>query len=359
MLVAPPQLLGMRLDAAIAHGDATGIRSLGRELPSMAWRAAQRTGIETIAALPGMNAHKLDALALVFAHKPPEIVAVHPSWDKSVRYAMRLADGAIVEAVLLPHHGLWSVCLSSQAGCALACRFCATGRMGLQRNLETHEIVGQVTQIQRHASVRVSDLVFMGMGEPLQNEEAVLQSCAVFAEPQGLQISPKRMVISTAGIVPAIDRFAAARHKMKLVFSLGSAVPEKRAQLMPIQSVWSFERFIDSIRGYADTLRGKHVTLEYIAIRNLTLGDDDIDAIRTHLTGFRFILNIIPLNPVDPALEAPTREEVLAWTKKLRPLGFPLKMRRSSGRDQFAACGQLGRTLLSAEHLARIPVLGR
>lgn len=325
----------------------------------MAWRAALLSGVESLSDLPGINARKSAAVAQVFAHRPPEIVTVHPSWDKSVRYALRLADGAIIEAVLIPHHGLWSVCLSSQAGCALACRFCATGRLGLQRNLEIHEIVGQVTQIQRHAGVRVSDLVFMGMGEPLQNEAAVYGACAVFSEPMGLQISPKRMVISTAGIVPAIERYAAAQHKMKLVFSLGSAVPEKRARLMPIQSVWSFERFIESIRTYAATQRGKHVTLEYIAIRNLTLGDDDVEAIRTHLTGFRFILNIIPLNPVDPALEAPTREEVHAWSQKLRPLGFPIKVRRSSGRDQFAACGQLGRSLLADEHLASVPTLGR
>lgn len=356
---APPQLLSLRCDEAQSVGESGGLCALGTTLPVQAWRAAVRSGAPDLESLPGISPHKRAALRHVFTHRPPEITAVHKSWDLSVRYALRLEDGAIIEAVLLPHHGLWTVCLSSQAGCALACRFCATGRLGLKRNLEVHEIVGQVTQIQRHAGVRVSDIVFMGMGEPLQNEDAVLRSCAVLAESQGLQISPKRMVISTAGIVPAIQRFAAARHRMKLVFSLGSAVPEKRAQLMPIQSVWSFERFLDAIREYAATLNGRHVTLEYIAIRNLTLGDDDIEAIRQHLTGFRFILNIIPLNPVDPSLEAPTREEVLDWTRKLRPLGFPLKLRRSSGRDQFAACGQLGRTLLEQSQLAEAPQLGR
>jgi 23S rRNA (adenine2503-C2)-methyltransferase len=155
------------------------------------------------------------------------------------------------------------------------------------------------------------------------------------------------MVISTVGVVPAIRRFAAAGHRMKLVFSLVSAVPEKRAALVPLQAQHSFEDFLDAIRAYAATLRGKHVTLEYLAIRRLTLGDDDVEAIRERLTGFPFILNVIPLNPVDPELEPPTLEEVRAFTEKLRPLGFPVKIRRSSGRDQTAGCGQLGTAMLA------------
>jgi 23S rRNA (adenine2503-C2)-methyltransferase len=350
---------GLTLAAARAHGTANGLSPFGAELIPRAWRQVMREHCPDLASLSEIAPRKRSALAQAFSHTLPEIASTHASWDKSVRYALRLTDGAVVEAVLIPHHGLWSACVSSQAGCGLACQFCATGRMGLQRNLAAHEIVGQVLAIQRHARVRISDLVFMGMGEPLQNEREVLSACDVFAENEGLQIGKRRMVISTAGIVPAIDRFAAAGHKMKLVFSLGSAVPEKRARLMPIQELWSFERLLESIRNYAASLRGKHVTLEYIAIRNLTLGDDDIEAIREHLHGFKFILNIIPLNPVDPSLEAPTREEVLAWSQKLRPLGFPVKIRRSSGRDQFAACGQLGRTLLSEDTLAQAPRMGR
>ncbi len=357
--MAQVPLAGLTLDAARHHGSAAGLDAFGLELVPRAWRQIMRDGAAGLHLLQDINPRKRAALAAVFSHQLPEIASTHASWDKSVRYALRLPDGAIVEAVLIPHHGLWSVCLSSQAGCALACQFCATGRMGLQRNLLAHEITGQVLAIQHHARVRVSDLVFMGMGEPLQNEHEVLAACAVFAENEGMQIGRRRMVISTAGIVPAIDRFAAAGHKMKLVFSLGSAVPEKRAQLMPIQELWPFERLLASIRNYAATLRGRYVTLEYIAIRNLTLGDDDIEAIKKHLTGFKFILNIIPLNPVDPLLEAPTREEVLAWSSRLRPLGFPVKIRRSSGRDQFSACGQLGRTLLSATDLAEAPRMGR
>jgi 23S rRNA (adenine2503-C2)-methyltransferase len=178
------------------------------------------------------------------------------------------------------------------------------------------------------------------------NDRAVIAACGILAERFGLQISRRRMVISTAGVVPAIRRFADQGHRMKLVFSLGSAVPEKRAVLMPIQKRWGFGEFLDAVRHYSRSIGGKHVTLEYIAIHGLTLGDDDIDALREHLTGFRFILNVIPLNPVDGTLEAPTRAEVQAWTDRLRPLGFPVKVRHSFGRSGLAGCGQLGAGLL-------------
>ncbi len=331
------------LTAALDHA---GLLAFGAKLPEIAYRLVHQNGQFDLGSLPGVGAHKRARLAELFELGALEILEAEPSWDQSVRYAFRLRDGAVIETVLIPHHGLWTACVSSQAGCALRCGFCATGKLGLLRNLEVHEIVGQVLTVAAHSGKRISDLVFMGMGEPLQNEAAVYKSCAILASTKGAQISQKRMVISTSGIVPAIRRFTAAGHRMKLVFSLGSAVPEKRARLMPIQRTYSFESLLDSIREYGASRGGKHVTLEYIAIRDWTLGDEDIEAIKQHLVGFKFILNVIPLNPVDPELAAPTLEEVRAWTSKLRPLGFPVKIRRSSGRDQGAACGQLGTSLL-------------
>ena len=130
--------------------------------------------------------------------------------------------------------------------------------------------------------------------------------------------------------------------------TLASADPEKRGRLMPIQQRYPFPEFLDAVRRYERHRRGKHVTLEYVAIRNLTMGDDDVEAIRANLTGFRFILNVIPFNPIGTELEAPTMAEVRAWTGRLRPLGIPVKVRYSGGKDQLAGCGQLGRSLLDA-----------
>lgn len=348
MSVAPrPQFLDLDYDEVNGHLASLGLLDRGPLLAEQAYRGMHARTAESFAAIPGLSHRKVTRLESAFAHDPIRLEAVHEGEDGGRRYAFRLHDGAIVESVLLPRHDRYSLCVSSQAGCALACEFCATGRLGLTRNLEPHEIVGQVLAVSRHAGVRIGGVVFMGMGEPLQNERAVFKTCRILQCPEGLQLSPRKIQISTAGVVPAIHRFAQAGHRMELIFSLTSAVPEKRAQLMPIQKTYGFDAFLEAIRAYAATRRGRHVTLEYIAIRGLTMGDEDVEALRDNLTGFPFILNVIPLNPVPGStLEAPTRDEVKAWSERLRPLGFPIKVRWSFGKDRLAGCGQLGASLL-------------
>lgn len=340
-----PHVLGLEPAEVRSRLEAMGALAAGRRLAEQAFRGVHQHLAPTFSDIPGLSHRKAPLLDAAFRPTPLELVDVQPSWDRSSRFVFRLEDGAVIESVLIPHHGLLTACVSSQAGCALACAFCATGRLGLRRNLRADEIVAQVHQMARHTGQRVSGVVFMGMGEPLQNERAVFRACRVLGAREGAQISPRRITISTAGLVPAIHRYAAAGHRMNLVFSLVSAVPEKRARLMPIQETFGFDAFLDAIRAYAATRR-RHVTLEYVAIRGLTLGDDDAEAIRQHLRGFRFILNVIPLNPIGTDLESPSRREVRAWTEKLRPLGFPVKIRRSSARDQLGGCGQLGASFL-------------
>ncbi len=316
-------------------------------------RALYLDGAASIDAMTELGAARRARLAEIVRVPRIERLAVEPAGDGSVRHAFRLADGAVIESVLLPHHagsGRYTVCVSSQAGCALACRFCATGRLGLKRNLEAWEIVDQVAQVTALAGVRASDLVFMGMGEPLANEAAVFQAAQVMTQSHGLQIGARRITISTAGMVPAIHRFVDAARPYRLVFSLGCADPAKRLRLMPIQEHHGFESFLGAVRAYERLRRGKHVTLEYVAIRNFTMGEDDVAALAdlAARAGFRFLLNVIPFNPVGDEFEAPTMEEVRAWTAKLRPLGFPVKLRLSGGRERFAGCGQLGTELLRA-----------
>lgn len=322
-------------------------------LPNDLFGGLLREGRATVADISGLGRRRRALVEDCFDDSALELVERRPSADRSVRHVFRLRDGRLVESVLLWHHGLWTACVSSQAGCALACEFCATGMIGLERDLEAWEIVDQVLQVGRLAGVRVSDVVFMGMGEPLMNEARVYRAAEILNHAEGPQISRKRLTVSTAGVVPAIHRFVSDRRRWRLVFSLSSAVPEKRARLMPIQRRWGFGEFLDAVRAYEAYRRGKHVTLEYIAIRNLTMGADDVDAIREHLTDFNCILNVIPLNPVGaPGLEAPTDAEVRAFTARLRPLGIPVKIRQSGGRDDLAGCGQLGRALMDEGALA-------
>jgi 23S rRNA (adenine2503-C2)-methyltransferase len=343
-----PNIKGLTLSEVhdrLVHGDEPWG---GSTLPVRLYQGIHRDRVPAIRDIPGINARKLEIASRAFADDSLELVSVHRSWDLSARYAFRLGDGAIVESVLLHHHGLWTVCVSSQAGCPLACAFCATGQLGLTRDLAAWEIVDQVLEVGRHAGVRISDIVFMGMGEPLLNESAVYAAATVLLQTHGSQISKKRIVISTSGVVPAIHRFLDDRRPFRLVFSLASADPEKRAALMPVQQRWGFGEFLDAIRRYERERGGKHVTLEYVAIKNYTMGDDDVEAIRANLTGFKFILNVIPLNPIGNDLQSPTMAEVRAWTQKLRPLGIPVKVRYSGGKDQLAGCGQLGRSLLTS-----------
>jgi 23S rRNA (adenine2503-C2)-methyltransferase len=346
--MSAPNIWGLLLSEVAGRlGERPGFAG-GARLPARLYEAIHRDRVPRIRGVAGVNPRKIDAAAEAFSDDSLELLSVHRSWDLSARYAFRLRDGAVVESVLLHHHGLWTVCVSSQAGCPLACSFCATGMLGLRRDLEAWEIVDQVLQVGRDRGVRVSDIVFMGMGEPLLNEDAVYRAAAILHETHGCQISAKRIVISTAGVVPAIHRFVDDRRPFRLVFSLGSADPGKRARLMPIQQRFGFDAFLDAVRRYERHRGGRHVTLEYVAIRNLTMGDDDVEAIRANLTGFNFILNVIPLNPVGNDLVAPTMAEVREWTGRLRPLGIPVKVRYSGGRDQLAGCGQLGRSLLQA-----------
>jgi 23S rRNA (adenine2503-C2)-methyltransferase len=346
--------LAARLRAA---GD-DGARS---DFAARVLREVYLRGAASIEAMETLGRERRARLAAAVSFPRLEQVALERSADGATRFAFRLHDGPLVESVLLPHHagsrGL-TVCVSSQAGCALACRFCATGRLGLARNLAAWEIVDQAAQVAAHATshgsadagTRLSDVVFMGMGEPLLNEAAVFRAARVMTQAHGLQIGARRITISTAGVVPAIDRFIEQRQPWRLIFSLGSADPAKRRCLMPHQEQWHFDALLDAIARYERHRGGKPVTLEYVAIRNLTMGDDDVAAVAAlKRRGFRFLLNVIAFNPVaGSGFDAPTMAEVRAWTAKLRPHGIAVKLRFSGGRERLAGCGQLGSALAAA-----------
>ena len=343
-----PNIRGLTSAEATEILRESGLAARARSLPTVVYQGVHRTRFERITDIPGTNPQKLAAAASLLDDASLELVECIESWDRSARYVFRCSDGSLVESVRLHHHGLWTVCVSSQAGCAMACRFCATGEMGLKRDLLAWEIVDQVLQVGRRSGVRISDIVFMGMGEPLMNERHVYQAAAVMTDAHGLQISPKRITISTSGVVPAIHRFIDDRRPYRLVFSLGAAVPEKRAALMPVARSFDFDAFVSAVRRYEEHRRRKHVTLEYVAIKNVTMGEDDEAALAAlHASGLRFILNVIPLNPIGNELEGPTMAETRAWTTRLRTIGFPIKVRYSGGKDRLSGCGQLGRALLA------------
>jgi 23S rRNA (adenine2503-C2)-methyltransferase len=258
------------------------------------------------------------------------------------RYLFALPDGARVEAVRIPlfdtHHTL---CLSSQVGCALACAFCATGRLGLSRNLEAWEIVAQFLEVRADSARPITGAVFMGQGEPFHNYDAVLQAAHVLCDPAGARIDQRRISISTAGVVPMIRRYTREGHKFRLCVSLNAALPGKRAALMPIERGHPLDELVDAVREHA-AARGR-VTLEYVMMGGINVGEEDAAALGRLLRGIPVRLNPIDVNDATGRFRPPTPDEWRRFRDALaRELpGQPVVRRYSGGGDEHAACGML------------------
>jgi 23S rRNA (adenine2503-C2)-methyltransferase len=281
--------------------------------------------------------------------------------DGFVKYLFRLGDGLHIEAVLIPlpagpgsRPEKYTLCISSQAGCPLACGFCATGRMGLLRNLSTWEIVDQVARIREEVTVPIRGLVFMGMGEPFLNYDAVIAAAQILSDPSGLAISAKAITISTAGIVPAIVRYTAEGHKYRLAISLTSAIEEKRLQLMPIEKKYSLSELLAAARAHAEKTRDR-IMLEYVTISGVNVGEEDARALITRLAGMRVRLNLIDVNDTTGQYEPPTRDELSRFRTLLEPLGQPVVRRYSGGKEVGGACGMLATPQGDRIRLPRVP----
>lgn len=258
------------------------------------------------------------------------------------RYLFELPDGARVEAVRIPlydtHH---VVCVSSQAGCALGCAFCATGALGLVRSLRSWEIVRQVQRVRADSVRPVTGVVFMGQGEPFQNYDAVLDAAYALCDPAGARIDARRISISTAGIVPMIRRYTAEGHKFRLCVSLNAATPDKRASLMPVERGFPLGELVEAIREHA-ARRGR-VTLEYVMISGVNVGEEDATALAELLRGVPVRLNPIAVNDATGRFRPPDEAEWKRFRDALaRELpGQPVVRRYSGGQDEHAACGML------------------
>lgn len=258
------------------------------------------------------------------------------------RYLFELPDGARAEAVRIPlydtHH---TVCLSSQAGCSLACTFCATGALGFTRSLASWEMVAQLLHVRADSERPVTGVVFMGQGEPFLNYDAVLAAAYALCDPAAGRIDARRISISTAGVVPMIRRYTAEGHKFRLCVSLNAAIPWKRRALMPIEKGFPLDELVDAIREHAAE-RGR-VTLEYVMMAGVNTGPEDAAALGELLAGIPVRLNPIAVNDATGRFRAPTEAEWNAFRDALgRALpGQPIVRRYSGGGDEHAACGML------------------
>jgi 23S rRNA (adenine2503-C2)-methyltransferase len=258
------------------------------------------------------------------------------------KYLFELPDGERVESVRIPlfdtHH---SVCLSSQAGCALGCAFCATGRMGLRRSLASWEMVAQLLHVRRDSERPVTGAVFMGQGEPFHNYEAVIAAAYALCDPAGARVDARRISISTAGVIPAIRRYTAEGHKFRLAVSLNAAIAEKRAALMPVEKGQPLDELVDALREHAAS-RGR-VNVAYVMISGFNVGPEDAAALGRLFHDVPIRLNPIEVNDATGRFRPPGPEEWRSFRDALaRELpGQPIVRRYSGGQDAHAACGML------------------
>jgi len=270
---------------------------------------------------------------------------IQVSEDGTRKYLFRLQDGHFIESVLIPERDHFTLCISTQAGCAMGCRFCLTGRQGLKRNLSAAEIVDQAVQVK--ASIeepdRLTNIVLMGMGEPLANYGNVLRAMGNLIAEDGMNFSHRRVTLSTCGLVPEMKRLGQDL-TVNLAVSLNAADDETRNFLMPINRKYPLKRLIAACREFPLPNR-RMITFEYILIAGVNDRDEDARKLAALLSGLRAKINLIPLNPLpDSEMEAPSTERILRFQEILIQKQFTAIIRKSKGRDISAACGQLSGT---------------
>jgi 23S rRNA (adenine2503-C2)-methyltransferase len=299
---------------------------------------AQRRPLDALTNLPKALRARLEA-ALPYAFTAETVQ--HADRGTTTKWLWRAADGAQVETVLMRYARRATVCVSSQAGCAMACTFCATGQAGFERHLEAGEIVEQVVRAQHDSPQRVSNVVFMGMGEPLANVDAVLESCRRLHDDLG--ISARHLTVSTVGVVPGMERLAAFELPVTLAVSLHAPDDELRAQLVPLNRRYPIVAVLAAARDHA-ARKGRRVTFEYACIAGVNDRPDQADALARLLTGFRggAHVNLIALNPTGGFAGRPSsRLHIEVFAAHLREHGVQASIRRNRGVAIDAACGQL------------------
>ena len=261
--------------------------------------------------------------------------------DGFTKYLFALHDGQRVEAVRIPIFDThYVVCVSSQVGCALACDFCATGRMGFKRNLEPWEIVEQVLAVRDEADRPVRGVVFMGMGEPMLNYRSVIAAAQILSHPAGAAIDAKAITISTAGWVPMIRRYTEEGHNFRLAVSLTSAIPEKRKVVMPVENRWPLDELMAAVRDHARARRTRAM-LAYVVIKGFNTGYEDALALKELIGDTPVKLDLIDVNDATGRYEPPDAEELERFRDHLQMVGCPVVRRYSGGKSIEGACGML------------------
>ncbi len=347
MNLAQSSLLGLSFpEIETALSDAGVLKHHAKAL----WRAMHRdhamdlTSLDLSPPLKKWVATNVGEGKPYFIDLPGQEQEIHSNDGLTRKYLLRLQDGQVIETVLMGYDGRFTACLSSQAGCAMGCVFCATGQMGFVRHLTVGEIVTQVRHVRRmlaqsHPHRRLRNLVLMGMGEPLHNYDSVMKAMDIVSDVRGASIGPSRIAISTVGFVPNILRMAQENRPYRLAVSLHGSTEEERSSLVPTSRKWNLESLIQACRNYCATT-GKRIFFEWTLIAGKNDSPETAERLVALLQGIDSHVNIIPLNPTHGFAGAAS-ESGEAFQKIIRQSGIPCTFRQRRGIDVAAGCGML------------------
>ncbi len=271
--------------------------------------------------------------------------------DGTRKYLFELPDGNVVESVWMKYHHGNSVCISSQVGCRMGCRFCASTLDGLERNLLPSEMLEQIYAIIRHTGERVSNIVVMGTGEPMDNYENLIRFIRLISEEKGQNISQRNITVSTCGIVPNMKRLAEERLQITLALSLHATTDEKRRQLMPIANKYSLKEVLEACRYYFEQT-GRRITFEYSLVAGVNDTKEDARELIYLIKGINCHVNLIPVNPIkERDYKQSGKEQIARFREQIEKSGISATVRREMGRDIDGACGQLRRRHIQNQNL--------
>lgn len=302
-----------------------------------------KRGITNFALMSDLGRDLRQQLGEAFSIVTPEVVRTEHSSDGTTKFLLRLADGKQIESVFIPDTPSQTFCISTQVGCAMGCTFCLTGKMGIDRNLTAGEIAGQVRVLARE--LQMLDLrfniVLMGMGEPLHNYEATMKALRILADEHGLAVSPRRITLSTVGVLPALEKLATEPIMPNLAISLHSTTEEQRDMLVPINRKYGLNDLLDACRRFP-VKRRERITFEYVMLNGVNDTVEDARRLVRLLHGIRGKVNLLPLNEAAGIpFERPSDDRVNRFARVLSDHGMTVSVRKSRGRDIRAACGQL------------------
>ena len=311
----------------------------GRQIYRWIWKR----GVTDFARMTDLARALRAELAERFTITTPEIVGRDSSEDGTQKFVLRLEDGRQIESVFIPDTPAQTFCVSTQVGCAMGCAFCLTGKMGLLRQLTAGEIAGQV-RVLAHALDLADDpfnIVLMGMGEPLHNYDATMKALRMLYDEHGLSVGPRRVTLSTVGLVPMLDRLATEEPMPNLAISLHATTEHQRAAIVPPTKKYSLHDILEACRRFPLKKRGR-ITFEYVLLDGVNDSPEDAYRLAKLLTGIQAKVNLIPLNAA-PGIpfERPADSRVDAFAQVLADRHITVSVRKSRGRDIRAACGQL------------------